>query len=59
MTATYNDTMRRMKGYFAANNAYEQNPDTVHRMSKYYTGKEDEFCSANIRTCFSLLRSEG
>ena len=37
MKPTYNDVIEWMQEYFAAYNAFAQNPDTVHRMSKYFT----------------------
>ena len=37
MKPAYNDIVRWMKEYFAAYNAYAQNPETVHRMRDYFT----------------------
>ena len=38
MKPTYDDIVEWMKDYFDAYNAYAQNPETVHRMSDYFTG---------------------
>jgi hypothetical protein len=37
MKPTYDDIVQWMKDYFAAYNAYAQNPDTVHKMRDYFT----------------------
>ncbi len=37
MKPTYDEIVRWMEEYFAAYNAYAQNPGTVHRMSDYFT----------------------
>ncbi len=37
MKLTYDEIVRWMKEYFAAYNAYAQNPRTVHRMSDFFT----------------------
>ena len=37
MKPTYDAVVEWMKEYFAAYNAYAQNPETVHRMSEYFT----------------------
>ena len=37
MRPTYDDIVKWMKDYFAAYNAYAQNPDTVLKMSAYFT----------------------
>ena len=37
MKPAYDDIVNWMKDYFAAYNAYAQNPQTVHRMSDYFT----------------------
>ena len=36
MKPTYNDMVDWMEGYFAAYNAYAQNPETVDRMKDYF-----------------------
>jgi hypothetical protein len=37
MKLKYEDIVKWMKDYFKAYNAYAQNPETVNRMSKYFT----------------------
>jgi len=37
MKPTYDDIVKWMKDYFAAYNAYAQNPVTVNKMSDYFT----------------------
>ncbi len=37
MKPTYEDMVKWMKDYFDAYNAYAQNPETVNRMSDYFT----------------------
>jgi hypothetical protein len=37
MKPTYDDMLMWMNDYFAAYNAFAQNPGTVHRMSDYFT----------------------
>lgn len=37
MTMTYNEITAWIEEYFAAFNAYGQNPDTIHRMDEYFS----------------------
>lgn len=37
MKPSYEDIVKWMEGYFSAYNAYAQNPETVNRMSDYFT----------------------
>jgi hypothetical protein len=37
MNVTYEEIAQWMEGYFSAYNAYAQNPETVDRMSEYFT----------------------